>query len=112
MKRLYCTLESATPLFIIPDMLAPHDEHPVLSTTYHVFLNSGEDDQELMQTSNVYNDFSHPHYYGRIIFERADQIFTYQEGDRRLDRSEIEEVIACITDRIAKPHLWQTGGPQ
>lgn len=89
--------------------MAHTDGHPVLSQTYHVFLNVGEDsNQHLQQQNNVPDDFSHPHYYGKIIFEQPGKVFSYLDADLRLIRSEIEEVINCITEMRDKPHLWKS----
>jgi hypothetical protein len=49
-----------------------------------------------------------PDYYGKIIFEKPGQFFTYEEGNRSLSRSEVEELIEYISHVRDNPGLWKT----
>ncbi len=93
----------------MPDITSHMDGHPVLSYVYNVFLNTNKSNAELIyEEANIPSRDDDPDYYGKIIFESPGRLFSYEEGNRKLTRAEVEEVIECISHVRDNPSLWKT----
>jgi hypothetical protein len=110
MTHYYYTLTSNIPLIIIPDITSHMDGHPVLSYTHNLFLNTDDGDgKKVFEKENIVSDkHDDPDYYGKITFESPGQLFTYEDGNHVLTRSEVEEVIEHISHVRDNPNLWKT----
>lgn len=113
MHPLYFTIGNHKKLLIIPDTIAHLDGHAILTFTYSIFKDDGHNsvhkDRRREDTLHL-AEIEDPNYYGFITFEKPDHIFSYNPGQRRLNNSEVEEIIEYLSHVRDNPSLWNTPG--
>jgi hypothetical protein len=110
MNLLFLKLDNLS-LVIIPDTQAHLNGHAVITYTYSLFTDNGENNPALMQSreSKLHLDCSKdPDYYGTITFELPDKLFNYTPGRlKKLDNDQVEQAIEFLSDVRNNPNLWK-----
>lgn len=98
-------------LIIIPDTQAHLNGHTIITHTYSIFLDNGENGLALMRSreSVLHLEFNpDPDYFGYITFEMPDKLFVYTaDGNRELSTEQVEMVIEFLSDYRTNPALWK-----
>lgn len=101
MKPIYISLNTRRKLMVIPDTDAHLNSHPVLSYSYSIYKDGIEHDQLRLEKKQ------NPYYLGEIIFKGPDHLVEYQqEGNERLDETEVQQLIKEINHYRDNPNLW------
>jgi hypothetical protein len=111
MTPIFFTVDNSLLMTVIPKISYHLYEHPILTYTYHIFLNSSKHDPSriLNDEITVKEKLKDPDYYGYITFEDTQSLFSYtqeEEGQRELTRDELEEIIDLLKHYRENTALW------
>ena len=109
MTPIFFKVGGNRPVKVIPNTQAQVDGHPVLTYTYNVYRDSGNDDfDEQQQESELLLEKKlDPSYLGYITFEDPGKMFTYTaDGREELTSDEVEEIIENISHYRDHPGMW------
>jgi hypothetical protein len=110
MSAIFFSIGNGQALMVIPDTQAHLDGHAIITYTYSIFKDEGQDtpQQEQSKESKLHlGKRGDPAYLGFITFEDPGRMFTYTpEGNERLSSEEVEEVIEQISHYRDNPEKW------
>jgi len=108
MPPIFFTISGNIPIKAIPDTQAHLDGHTVLAYNYNIFFDSSKTDHSQILSLEMDKIDDPDYYYGSITIEKPGHLFTYTPGDnRKLTRTEVEEVIEQLSNYRDNPNLWQ-----
>jgi len=110
MIPLYCQMGNLS-LIILPDTLAHLNGHAVITHTYSIFRDRGDNgpEKERNRESMLHlGEIKDPDYYGFITFELPDKLFVYTaDGSQELSTEQVERLIEFLSDFRSNPGLWE-----
>lgn len=111
MSAIFFTISPGLKVMVIPDTKAQANGHQVITYTYSVYQDSGDDYtmQEESKQSELHLTKHHdPNYMGYITFEDPGRLFTYTaDGKLELNSSQVEEIIEHISHYRDNPGMWR-----
>ena len=97
------------PLMIIPDLQLKLDEDAVLTDIYHIYLDSDHKNPAQRLKKDLLTEdekLTDPDYFGYII--KRERAFTYlADGENKLKKNDVEELVEIIRDYKTHTDLWQ-----
>ena len=82
---------------------------PVLTYSYNIYKKEPEDTRfniDEKESALHLTKKLDPNFYGVIIFEAPNRLFTYEAGQHALSGDEVEELIEQITQYRDNPEMW------
>lgn len=111
MSAIFFTISPSLQVMVIPDTLAQHNGHQVITYTYSVFKDSsgGNPAFEGTKSSELHLTKHHDaNYMGFITFEDPGKLFTYTaDGNLELTGDQVEEIIENISHYRDNPGMWR-----
>ncbi|WP_311949428.1 hypothetical protein [Mucilaginibacter terrae] len=111
MAAIFFTISTTLKVMVIPDTQAHSNGHQIITYTYSVYKDQGDDYTTLEDSklSELHLTKHHdPNYMGYITFEDPGRLFTYTaDGELKLNADQVEEIIEHISHYRDNPGLWR-----
>ncbi|MBB5395868.1 hypothetical protein [Mucilaginibacter sp. AK015] len=113
MIPIYFTVGNDRPVKVIPNTQARVNGHQVITYTYNIYNDGGDDveEEDRQESELLLEKKLDPNYLGYITFEEPGKLFTYTaDGRDELTTEEIQEIIESVSHYRDHPGLWNLEG--